>query len=79
MDSIRGPVLILPAPEHERIEIVVSVSVGSGATNDKIGVRADKFRELIEAMVATDRSAAVDAMTEAMPSLAPVNCQSAPD
>ena len=73
------PVPILSAPERERIEIIVSVSVGSGATTDRIAVPVHRFRGPIEAMVATDRSAPVDAMTEVIPSLAPANRQSAPD
>ena len=73
------PILILPAPERERIEIIVSVSVGSGATTDRIAVPVHRFRGLIEAMVATDRSVPVDAITEVMLSHAPANHQSAPD
>ena len=38
-----------------------------------------RFRGLIEAMVATDRSVPVDAITEVMLSHAPANHQSAPD
>lgn len=73
------PDLILASPEHERIVIVVSASLESGAANETFAIPVDRFGELIEAMVATHRSASVDAMTEVMLSLAPANRRSTPD